>query len=100
MVVDVLSAVFCRFFISRFIVSHVVFVFVLVLLSGYEATVYGCEGSVRQNWEMSATGQLTLADYYGALYEGYLPMCLSGSVLVSTYSAGPRIRSTNVRRQA
>ncbi len=50
--------------------------------SGYEATMYGCEGSVRQTWEFSAEGKITLADYYGAEYDWYSPLCMSRDLVV------------------
>ncbi|CBN79893.1 Glucosylceramidase, family GH30 [Ectocarpus siliculosus] len=49
-------------------------------LAGYEATLYGCEGSVRQSWEMSATGRISLADNFGAQYDWFQPLCLSKDI--------------------
>lgn len=53
-------------------------------LTGYEATLYGCEGSVRQSWELSATGKISLADYYGAEYDWFVPLCLSRAMEVGS----------------
>lgn len=50
------------------------------VFAGYEATMYGCEQSVRQSWDISADGKVALADYYGAQYDWYSPMCLSGDL--------------------
>ncbi|CAN0206041.1 unnamed protein product, partial [Ectocarpus sp. 4 AP-2014] len=49
-------------------------------LAGYEATLYGCEGSVRQSWEMSATGRISLADKFGAQYDWFQAVCLSKEI--------------------
>lgn len=44
---------------------------------------YGCEGSVRQRWELTDTGMISLADYYGAQHDWFLPMCISRTNAVS-----------------
>eukprot|EP00903_Cladosiphon_okamuranus_P018045 g16606.t1 len=54
------------------------------VIPGYEGTLYGCEGSVRQSWELSATGKVSLADYYGAEYDWFEPVCLSRKLELST----------------
>ncbi|CAM9842799.1 unnamed protein product, partial [Ascophyllum nodosum] len=44
---------------------------------GYEATIYGCEGSVRQSWKLTAEWRDISPDRYGALHDWFRPMCIS-----------------------
>lgn len=38
---------------------------------------------MRQSWEMSATGRISLADNFGAQYDWFQPLCLSKDISVS-----------------
>lgn len=37
---------------------------------------------MRQSWEISATGKISLADYYGAEFDWFVPVCLSREIEV------------------
>lgn len=69
----------------------------VVVFTGYEASLYGCEGSVRQSWEMSATGKISLADYYGAEYDWFVPLCLSRALEVGSLCSVYRDCGTAVK---
>ncbi|CAM9843061.1 unnamed protein product [Ascophyllum nodosum] len=54
-------------------------------MPGHEATTYGCEGSVRQSWELTASGMISLHDRYGALHDWFRPMCISRTIAHGSY---------------
>lgn len=53
-------------------------------LVGYEATLWPCEGSIRQSWKLTQDGTLQLHDQMTEYFEYWKPVCLSREVDIAT----------------